>query len=213
MKCNSDCPICGGFGWYETDEGMARCPNTPLDYTGTGVDEADKTVPGLLPRTKILSVMGAALKSLRDKGYGMLWLQGDYGIGKTVLAKAATVEAFQQYKSVLYARQMEMINTLRAAMFTGDNGQALLLSRKADITKVKWLVVDEIGRINQTPFSDETMGEIIDTRYHMALKESAMTVLISNEAPEKSLQPYLVDRIRDTKMKVLVAEGKSLRKG
>ena len=40
-----------------------------------------------------------------------------------------------------------------------------------------------------------------------------MTVLISNDAPEKSLQPYLVDRIRDTKMKVLVAEGKSLRKG
>ena len=58
-------------------------------------------------------------------------------------------------------------------MFTGDNGQALLLSRKADITKgSKWLVVDEIGRINRTPFSDETMGEIIDTRYHLALKES-----------------------------------------
>ena len=46
MKCNSDCPpFPRRAGWCETDEGMMLCPNTPLDYTGTGVDEADRNVP------------------------------------------------------------------------------------------------------------------------------------------------------------------------
>ena len=213
MRCNSDCPLCHGEGLVELENGSWDiCPNTPLDYSGTGVDESDRRVPERLPVTKVLTVIGKALKTLRDTGYGMIWIQGDYGIGKTVLAKAATVEAYSQYKSALYRRQLEMINFLRAVYSDGSGG-ALLLVRKAEITSVRWLVIDEIGRVNPTPFAEETMGEIVDTRYQMALKQTGMTVLIGNDAPEKVLSPYLVDRVRDVKNKVLVAEGKSLRKG
>jgi len=55
--------------------------------------------------------------------------------------------------------------------------------------------------------------EIVDTRYRMALKKQAMTVLISNDPPEQVLSAYLVDRVRDVKNKVMVIQGKSLRKG
>ena len=87
------------------------------------------------------------------------------------------------------------------------------MRRMQEVTEKRWLVIDEIGRVNQTDFSNEVMGEIIDTRYRMALQKQAMTVLISNDAPEKVMSAYLVDRVRDVKNKVLVVQGKSLRKG
>jgi DNA replication protein DnaC len=82
-----------------------------------------------------------------------------------------------------------------------------------EIVSVKWLVIDESGRVNVSDFSEVAMGEIVDTRYRMALKKQAMTVLISNDPPEQVLSAYLVDRVRDVKNKVMVIQGKSLRKG
>ena len=87
------------------------------------------------------------------------------------------------------------------------------MHRMKEIVSVTWLVIDEIGRVNVTDFSNEVMGEIIDTRYRMALKKQAMTVLISNDPPEQVLSAYLVDRVRDVKNNVMVIHGKSLRKG
>lgn len=215
-KCLSDCPLCEGLGVVPVldDEGYTRyaiCPNFPISYKNTGVVESDRDIPKLLERNNTVYSIGTALKALREQGYGMLWVQGGFGIGKTVLAKAATVEIVRQRKSALYIRQLELINNLRSA-FAEDNGQLLVLRRKAEVTEKDWLVIDEIGRVNQTDFSDEMIGDIIDTRYQQALEQKSMTVLISNDKPENVLPPYLVDRIRDVKNKVLTLEGKSLRK-
>lgn len=210
--CNSECEICHGDGLVEVDGAYAICPNHPGYFEGSGVEQADKDVPNLLPKSRNLSLMGNALRDLRKAGYGMLWLQGDYGIGKTVLARAATVEAVSEFKSASYRRQLELVNWLRSS-YSQDNGQAELMRRMQEVTEKRWLVIDEIGRVNQTDFSNEVMGEIIDARYRMALQKQAMTVLISNDAPEKVLSAYLVDRVRDVKNKVLVVQGKSLRKG
>lgn len=213
VKCNSDCELCHGDGWVETAGGYTQCPNTPLDFRSTGVVESDRDVPKLLPPTKVLSIIGGALKNLRATGYGMLWLQGDYGVGKTVMARAATVEAYTQFGSALYKRHMDMINNLRAVSLEREVGPTKLIRLMAEINIVRWLVVDEIGRLNRTDYSDQLMGEIVDTRYQMALSKTAMTVLISNNPPEDTLPAFLVDRIRDTKNRFLVVEGKSLRKG
>ena len=215
-KCLSDCPLCEGLGVVPVldDEGYTRyaiCPNFPISYKNTGVVESDRDILKLLERNNTVYSIGTALKALREQGYGMLWLQGGFGIGKTVLAKAATVEIVRQRKSALYIRQLELINNLRSA-YAEDNGQLLVLRRKAEVTEKDWLVIDEIGRVNQTDFSDEMIGDIIDTRYQQALEQKSMTVLISNDKPENVLPPYLVDRIRDVKNKVLTLEGKSLRK-
>lgn len=211
-NCNSDCPICHGMGWVLVGEnGAAICPNLPVSYKNTGVIESDKDVPALLEKTETLINIGKELKALREAGFGMLWIQGGFGIGKSVLAKAATVEVLKQRKSALFVRQFEMIDKIRSA-YAEDNGQALVLQRKAEITEKDWLAIDEIGRINTTAFSDETMGEIIDIRYQQALRQETMTVLISNNSPEDVLRPYLVDRIRDVKCKVLAVTGESLRR-
>ena len=212
MNCNSDCPICHGMGWVLVGEnGAAICPNLPVSYKNTGVIESDREVPYLLERTQPLIQIGKELKALREQGFGMLWIQGGYGIGKSVMAKAATVEVLKQRKSALFIRQFEMINKIRAS-FSEDNGQALVLQRIAELCDKDWLVIDEIGRINTTTFSEETMGGIIDTRYQQALEQKTMTVLISNNEPEEVLPDYIADRIRDVKCKMLVVIGESLRR-
>ena len=211
-SCNSDCPLCHGEGLIEIDGAYDVCPNHPGFYLDANVELSDKDVPGLLPKSRNLSLIGNALKELRKAGFGMLWLQGDYGIGKTVLARAATVEAVTEFRSAKFYRQMELINWLRSS-YSHENGQTELMRRIKEIVSVKWLVIDEIGRVNATDFSNEVMGEIVDTRYRMALKKQAMTVLISNDPPEQALSAYLVDRVRDVKNKVMVIQGKSLRKG
>ena len=211
-NCNSDCPICGGMGWVLVGEnGAAICPNLPVSYKNTGVIESDKDVPYLLEKTETLISIGKELKTLREAGFGMLWIQGGFGIGKSVLAKAATVEVLKQRKSALFVRQFEMINRLRSA-FAEDNGQLLVLQRIAELCDKDWLVIDEIGRINQTQFANESMGEIINARYEQTLNQKSMTVLISNDSPEEVLEPYLADRIRDVKCKVLAVTGESLRR-
>jgi DNA replication protein DnaC len=211
-SCNSDCPLCHGEGLIKIGDAYDICPNHPGFYLDANVELSDKDVPGLLPKSRNLSLIGNALKDLRKAGFGMLWLQGDYGIGKTVLARAATVEAVTEFRSAKFYRQMELINWLRSS-YSHENGQTELMRRIKEIVSVKWLVIDEIGRVNATDFSNEVMGEIVDTRYRMALKKQAMTVLISNDPPEQVLSAYLVDRIRDVKNKVMVIQGKSLRKG
>ena len=211
-NCNSDCPICGGMGWVLVGEnGAAICPNLPVSYKNTGVIESDREIPFLLERTQPLIQIGKELKALRETGFGMLWIQGGFGIGKSVMAKAATVEVVKQRKSALFVRQFEMINKIRSS-FSEDNGQALVLQRIAELCDKDWLVIDEIGRLNRTDFADETMGGIIDNRYQQALEQKTMTVLISNNEPEEVLPDYIADRIRDVKCKVLVVIGESLRR-
>lgn len=216
MKCDDTCELCEGLGLVGVvgSDGFTRyevCPNMPFDYRGTGVNESDRDIPKLLEKSATVTQIGNALKDLRKTGYGLLWIQGGFGIGKTVLAKAATVEAFAETKSALYIRQLEMINRLRSS-YADDKGQALILERKEEITSKKWLVIDEIGRVNETAFSEEVMGDIVDNRYQQALRHEAMTVLISNSFPDDVLDPYLVDRIMDVKCKQLVINGKSLRR-
>lgn len=212
MSCNSDCAICHGRGYIEHGAlGIELCPNDPRMFDGTGVMPEDRAVVAKLPRSKVVTTIGNALRDLRKAGYGMLYLQGPCGIGKSVLSRAATVEAVQAFGLAYYTRQSELANYLRAS-FSTDFGQSELTWRMARVSGVTWLVIDEIGRVNATDFVRESMGEIIDARYRAALNERAMTVLISNSAPEEVFDAYLVDRIRDVKNKVLVLEGESLRK-
>ena len=213
MKCNSSCELCNGDGYILHPNGQAQiCPNDPIKYENAGVELADKAIAGLLSRTQALKAIQGAMSDLIKQGYGLLYLQGTYGIGKTVMAKAFTVDAVIAYESALYQRQSELLNYLRAS-FAEDKGQVEYNSRMKKIREVKWLVIDEIGRDRMTDFGVESLNEIVDARYQGALKQQLMTVLISNDPPEKVFEPYIVDRIGDVKNKVLNLQAKSQRLG
>jgi DNA replication protein DnaC len=208
--CPATCEVCHGKGYIEHEDGIEICPNDPRKYYDTGVELEDKSIPGLLKKTNALTAIQSAMSELIKAGYGMVYLQGDYGIGKTVFAKSFTVDAVIGYGSALYRRQSELVNYLRAS-YDNEHGQSEYKHRLDRFKGVKWLVIDEVGRDRLTDFGVESMAELIDARYQGALKKQLMTVLISNKAPEDVFEAYVVDRIRDTKMRMLVLKSKSQR--
>jgi DNA replication protein DnaC len=211
LMCTEACEICGGKGYIYHPEGLEICPNDPRKFIGTGVEQLDSSIPGLLKKTKAVTAIHEELSKLLRDGYGMVYLQGDYGIGKTVSAKAFTVDAVISLRSALYRRQSELVNYLRSS-YDSDYGQSEYKNRMDRFKNIKWLVLDEIGRDRLTEFGVESMAEIVDARYQGALKKQLMTVLISNKAPKDVFEPYLVDRIHDTKMRVLELKSSSQRR-
>lgn len=213
--CIPNCPICHGAGGrlIADETGYERyqiCPNSPSNFAGTGVSHEDLGVPEQLPQTNTLKSLRKELDALSEAGHGLIYITGGYGIGKTVMAKAKTAEVAQSGVKSLYTRQSQMISFIREG-FDEQQGQRAVAHRLKQYCEAKWLVIDEIGRDRATDFTRETLAEIIDARYQGAVSGKTMTVLISNDKPEDVLQPYLVDRIRDVKNKVLVYKSESLR--
>lgn len=210
--CDESCPRCGGTGFIDMGEaGYAFCPNDPRKFNGSGVSEADLEVPSKLKQTKTLKAIGEALEELLTEGYGMVYLQGSYGIGKTVSARAFTAQAVRKYsEAVYYRRQSELINWLRASYDT-DFGQAEYKTRLDKMKNARWLVLDELGRDRMNDFARESLNEILDARYLGSVQKISSTVLVSNFPPEQIFEPYIIDRIRDAKNKVFLLNSQSLR--
>lgn len=208
--CIENCPICGGDGYVFVGTAAMLCKNNPATFAGGGVVYEDLAVPDLLPKTSALNHLLNAVGELTEAGYGMLYIVGEYGVGKTVVAKATTAKLLQKGVKALYTRQSQMMTYLRSA-YDEQSGQKAYAERIKQYCQVDWLVIDELGRDRMTDFARESLAEIIDARYQGSVSKHNMTVLISNDKPETILQPYLVDRIRDVKNKVLIIKGESLR--
>lgn len=208
--CIPGCELCKGDGLIVTENGWRSCPNNPRRFYGTGVDEDDKELWSVLPQTKIVERIKSTLCTALLEKSGFIYLHGTPGIGKSVCARAFTVEAIEAGMKSLYVRQSTLINHLRSSYDT-EHGQEEFQLRMSTYKEADWLVIDELGRDRMTDFGQESMAEIIDTRYTLALKRNKVTVLVSNFPPEEIFQAYIVDRIRDKRNTVLSLQGKSLR--
>lgn len=209
-RCAPGCEICSGTGLIQSESGWSVCPNNPRRFYGTGVTEEDKDLWNVLPQTKIVERIKSTLSATLQAKRGFVYLHGTPGIGKSVCARAFTVEAIQAGMRSLYSRQSGVVNYLRSSYDT-DHGQQEYQSRLNDYKAAEWLVIDELGRDRMTDFAQESMAEIIDARYTASMKRNKVTVLISNFPPEDIFQAYIVDRIRDKRNIVLSLQGKSLR--
>ena len=208
--CMPGCELCGGVGLVASNDGWAICPNNPRRFYGTGVDETDTELWKILPDTNNVAHIRKTLSAAVEAKTGFIYMYGTPGIGKTVCARAYTVEAISAGMSSIYTRQSEMISYLRAS-YKKDFGQEEYESRMKRFKSADWLVIDELGRDNMNDFAQEKLAEIIDSRYTSALKRNKVTVLVSNFPPENIFQAYIIDRIRDKKNVVLSLQGKSLR--
>ena len=208
--CVPGCEKCGGVGLIRQGSGWCVCPSNPRRFYGTGVSEEDKELWNVLPQTKIVERIKSTLSAVLQAKRGFIYLYGTPGIGKSVCARAYTVEAIEAGMKSLYVRQSTLINHLRSSYDT-EHGQEEFQLRMSTYKEADWLVIDELGRDRMTDFGQESMAEIIDTRYTLALKRNKVTVLVSNFPPEEIFQAYIVDRIRDKRNIVLSLQGKSLR--
>ena len=208
--CKPGCDICEGVGLVRAGDGWTICPNNPRRFYETGVNENDTELWRVLPPSSSVNQIKKALVEALEARCGFIYLHGTPGVGKTVCARAYTVEAINAGMRSIYTRQSEMMNYLRASYNT-DYGQDEYQSRLNRYKNVDWLVIDEIGRDRMNDFAQESLAEIIDSRYTSALKRNKVTVLVSNFPPENIFQAYITDRIRDKRNVVLNLQGKSLR--
>jgi len=210
--CVPGCEVCQGVGLIASDDGgWAACPNNPRRFYNSGVSESDAQLWQVLPqKTKAVERIMDALKTVLQARKGFVYIHGTPGIGKTVCARAYTVEAIQAGMRALYTRQSELINHLRASYDT-ERGQEEYQTRLRHYKDMDWLTIDELGRDRMNDFARESLAEIIDARYTSALSRNKVTILVSNFAPEEIFPAYIVDRVRDKKNTVLALQGRSLR--
>jgi len=136
-----------------------------------------------------------AEKLFRKIGSGFLVaLLGPRGTGKTQMSVGALYMALRAERSVRYTKAIEIFLNIRA---TYSRPNACELDAINKFVEPHVLVIDEIQMRGETAFEDRMLAYLIDKRYD-AMRD---TILIGNLSPDalaESLDPSIVDRMRET---------------
>jgi len=222
-ECVENCRYCGGAGYYYITDNVyspqfglvEECPihrrNRYDEEIGISYDEARSLNWYRFEKTQVVRTLKPTLISVLERGYGMVYIHGEPGIGKTIMVKSAIILAQHRYDyPALYVRLSHMMNSLRSNYGT-PTGQADYLKELEKLCSVKVLCIDELGRDRQTDFSKQTISELMDRRYTLATSKQGITLFTSNYSPELIFEPYIVDRIRDGRFQVISLGSPSVR--
>lgn len=222
-NCIKDCPLCKGYGWLRHDVPlghpefgkMFECPNRKYrfwdDTTNITLTEARDLDWDKFTQTKAVTEMKEAFLKLIGQGYGWLYIHGQPGNGKTIMAKTSVIYALMMMNiKGEYVRLSSLMNELRS-MYDEAKGQLAYKTRLEYYGTIPYLVIDEIGRDRQSEFSKQSLSDIMDMRYMLATNKQCMTVWVSNFKPEEVLESYQVDRVRDGRFSVLQITSNSVR--
>ncbi|NMC28708.1 MAG: ATP-binding protein [Pelolinea sp.] len=122
---------------------------------------------------KSLEVAFQTAKNFAARPNGWLFLTGKFGCGKTHLAAAIANEVIQNGTHTLFLTVPDLLDWLRYA-FSGED--ASFEERFSEIRDVPFLVLDDLGTQNSTPWAEEKLFQIINHRYVNRLH----TVITSN---------------------------------
>jgi len=224
--CVPKCKICGGMGWLRKDTDdkndpefgqIYPCPNRYLKgwdtEMGIAIEEAKFLNWDKFIQTNAIKQMRKAYDIVLERGSGWIYIHGEPGNGKTIMAKAAAIYARKKlgFRS-RYRKLSEIMNDLRSS-YDDDFGQIVYQNRLKDWAEVKMLIIDELGRDRKTEFSVQSLSDIMDARYQDAVARQTITVFVSNFSPEEILQQYQIDRVRDGRFEVVQIKGHSVRAG
>lgn len=139
--------------------------------------------------------MTARDRLCRDQGGGYLYaLIGPRGPGKTQLSAESVAYCVGLNRPALYVRAMNIFLDIRETYNCPEKAEKDALRR---FTEPRLLIIDEIQQRGETAFEDRILAYVIDRRYG----DMTDTILIANlqeEALKKSLDPSIVDRLRET---------------
>jgi len=220
-ECDPDCPVCQGVGFVRGDYPvhhekfgkMQPCPErmTRLmsERGGGGLDASeftgltwDKIKPGISDGHKVVQPIRTAL----GQGHGLVFLYGTYGQAKTLALKIAVAQALRNGMSAHYANMGAILDDVRAA-FDAEQSGAELRRRMEKWGSYDVLSIDELDKVNDTPWAKEKIHHLLDQRYAMAVRESAVTLIAANVSGVDGLDGYLKSRLKDNRFDMIELNG------
>ena len=116
---------------------------------------------GIPERYRSVALDFKSFEIIQRTGRG-LYLQGPNGTGKTQAASAIALAFVEKGKSVHFTSGGKLLSKLRDAM-RSDESEAEVF---AELTMPDLLVIDDLGKENQTPWAVSMIYMAIDDRYN-----------------------------------------------
>jgi DNA replication protein DnaC len=171
------------------------------DYSRMGILESDLSLTwdsikeGYSDGYKARDVVKAQF----ERGWGIVFLWGNYGQAKTLLGKIMTVQAYRAGKRTAYANMSGVLDDIRLAFDERENKTTELLRRMEWWKERDILFIDELDKSNSTEWAQERLFQLLDYRYMQAIREQALTVIASNKSDDE-LDGYLKSRLNDRRV-------------
>lgn len=165
-----------------------------------GLDDREKYLEEVTPRDEKQAKVIAFLKDLLNGRYRTVVLCGTEGSGKTYLSCAAINSALKtmllkdnsnMVTGPRYIMQRELDMMFRSAMHEEGNSELKVFNNYAAYSL---LVIDEIGRSNNSQYSLDNIELLISKRYSF----HKPTVLITNDSAEElrnMFDRHILDRL------------------
>ncbi len=210
----AECAMCGGMGWISADVPVGHpqfgkliaCPHRQAE-TSSAVSQKLWDALGPLRHMTLenFSPEGHARtdeqrNSLRNayegvkrfigEPRGWLFLQGGYGCGKTHLAAAIANALLSAGTPVVFVNVPDLLDYLRGAY--SPNVEETYDQRFTEVRDAPVLILDDLGTQNATPWAEEKLYQILNTRY----VNKRPTVITSNLDLD-DLDPRLRSRLSD----------------
>lgn len=215
-KKTETCPICGGIGYIRRDLPLddpnfgilevCQCQKEKVQqeaisrlYQVSNLDSLrDMTfdsfnTSGFGNQGELNHTLEIALNTARNYAHhlnGWLLLMGGFGCGKTHLAAAIANEVVSLGIETLFLTVPDLLDWLR---YTFSPDSAPYESRFEEIRNIHFLVLDDLGTQNATPWASEKLYQIINYRYVKKLPTVVTTNLALKEIDDR-ISSRLQDR-------------------
>ncbi len=134
-----------------------------------------------------------------DQPQGFIVLSGDYGCGKTHLAAAIANGIAQRGNTVVFRVVPDLLDYLRATFAPGSLASYDQLFEET--RRAPFLVLDDLGTENATPWAREKLFQIIDYRYVAHLP--TMITIHSGAEIDPRIQSRIFDIARSSVNEIL----------
>jgi DNA replication protein DnaC len=212
------CPICGGLGLVKRDlpisdpnfgrfevcecqkENQQRSTVQRL-YTISNLDAyrdmtfASFDISGLNNKNEVNNTLEVAFNTTQNYARhlnGWLLLMGSYGCGKTHLAAAIANEVVSMGVQTLFLTVPDLLDWLRYSFGSQETSYE---SRFEEIKNIRFLVLDDLGTQNTTPWAREKLFQILNHRYTHKLPTVITTNIALNEIDER-----MASRLQDREL-------------
>lgn len=181
------CPVCNGA----SSDGVIAAMKRDCGLTPGELEWRLEFIEGMEGKENALKAARKLLAMTPDPK-GFLTVFGDYGVGKSGIAKSLVAAFVRAGVKSKYVRAAELLSDARQSMH-GDGENALLWR----LNRYKFLVIDEVDRIADTNYAMSTLFTMLDQRYNR--RNSVATMLATNKFPDNMGDDwrYLMSRMED----------------